>query len=125
MLDCALQNAWQRAKNVPGGVCGLWGSCGAGIATGIFISIITGATPLSIAEWSLANQMTAQSLSAISMHGGPRCCKRNSMLAIHQAAALTKAAFGIAMDLPEQVKCEFFHRNGQCREHDCLYYPTK
>ena len=118
----ALQNAYQRAKKVPGGICGMWGSCGAGIATGIFISVLTGATPLSEKEWSLANQMTSKCLAVISEHGGPRCCKRNTYLAIFQAAAFVKEQFDIIMELPEQVVCEFSHRNKQCRKARCLFY---
>ena len=118
----AMQNTVQRAKNVPGGICGYWGSCGAGIATGIFISVITGATPLSGKEWSLANEMTSKSLATISENGGPRCCKRNSQLAILQAAAFVKERFNIIMELPERIDCEFSSRNSQCRENDCLFY---
>jgi hypothetical protein len=45
--------------------------CGAGMGTGIFISIVTGATSLSIEEWRLSNLATAKSLLSISEHGGP------------------------------------------------------
>ena len=124
-LDSAIQSALQRAKNVPGGICGLWGSCGAGIATGIFISIITGATPLSENEWSLANQMTSRSLATISENGGPRCCKRNSTFAIHQAVIFVKEKFGVKMELPEYIACEFSDRNKQCRKNKCLYYTEE
>ena len=124
-LKSALQAARQRSKNVPGGICGLWGSCGAGIASGIFISIITGATPLSEQEWSLANQMTSRSLLIISENGGPRCCKRNSNLAIFEAASFVREHFGIAMELPDHVICEFSHRNSQCRGSACLYFASE
>jgi hypothetical protein len=43
----ALDKAMKRAGMVPGGSCGTHGACGAGMGTGIFISVITGATPLS------------------------------------------------------------------------------
>ena len=121
-FDETLFNAGLRAKEVPGGICGTWGSCGAGISTGIFISLVTGATPLSEKEWSLANQMTSVSLSSIADNGGPRCCKRNTYLAIFQAVAFIKEYNGLVMDLPEQVTCEFFKRNAQCKKAECLYY---
>ena len=124
-LDSALLFALQRAKNVPGGICGLWGCCGAGVASGIFVSVVTGATPLSESEWSLANQMTSRSLLLIAQHGGPRCCKRNSFLAIHQAAAFAKEQLGVAMELPQQVACAFSHRNKQCKKNKCLYYTAE
>jgi len=34
-LPSALHVAFSRASNVPGGACGFWGSCGAGVSTGI------------------------------------------------------------------------------------------
>ena len=52
----------------------------------------------------------------ISENGGPRCCKRNSNLAIYQATAFVKEKFGITMELPEYVLCEFLHRNIQCKK---------
>ena len=123
-LESALQIARQRTKNVYGGICGLWGSCGAGIATGIFISIITKATPLSEKEWSLANEMTSQSLHDISKNGGPRCCKRNTNLAIYRAVDFVKANFNIYMELPNQTSCEFTNmRRGAVAP--CLLYNVK
>lgn len=124
-LDTALQTARQRSQKVPGGICGLWGSCGAGIGTGIFISVITGATPLSGKEWSLANLMTSKSLATISENGGPRCCKRNTYLAISQSAAFVRKHFGVAMELPERIVCESSHRNNQCRGNNCLFSPVR
>lgn len=46
-LPASLSEAWKRGKKVPGGACGFLGVCGAAAGTGIFISILTGDTPLS------------------------------------------------------------------------------
>ena len=35
-----------RATDIKGGFCGFYGNCGAAVGTGIYVSIITGATPL-------------------------------------------------------------------------------
>ncbi len=123
-LPKALQNALQRARRVPGGICGLWGSCGAGIGTGIFTSVITGATPLAGEEWSLANQATARSLATIAANGGPRCCKRNTYLAITEAVGFVKEHFNRTMELPQEITCRFAPRNRQCRKEKCLYFPS-
>ena len=45
-LSSALDQMKERGSQVPGGICGQWGTCGAGVSTGIFMSIATGATPL-------------------------------------------------------------------------------
>ena len=77
-LPKALSKMIEYGRQIPGGACGIWGACGAGISTGMFISLITGTTPLSNEERGTANGMTARSLAAISEYGGPRCCKRET-----------------------------------------------
>jgi len=71
-LSKALQEIHSRGKAVPGGVCGFWGACGAGISTGQFVSIITGSTPLSVESWGWSNQMTAKALDCIGKEIGRR-----------------------------------------------------
>ncbi len=60
---------YSRGKDVPGGVCGFWGACGAAISTGMYMSIITNATPLANEAWGLSNQMTAFTLDKIGKIG--------------------------------------------------------
>lgn len=64
-FEAALLKMESRGKAVPGGACGMWGCCGAAVSAGIFISIVTGATPLSEESWSLSNRMTSECLAAI------------------------------------------------------------
>lgn len=115
--------ARKRSESVPGGYCGTHGSCGAGIGAGIFVSAITGATPLSETEWAAGNRITGEALVEIAMHGGPRCCKRDSFLVIGKG--LDYLEKNMDMALPhEKVMCEFSHRNQQCRLNDCLYFAS-
>ena len=53
-LHKALMEMINRGKNVPGGACGFWGACGAGISSGMFISIISKSTPLTQEPFALA-----------------------------------------------------------------------
>lgn len=124
-LEKVLPLARQRAEKVPGGICGLWGSCGAGIGSGIFISLVTGASPLSGREWSLANQMTSRSLASIAENGGPRCCKRDTYLAILAAVDFVREHLGVKMTRPETVRCSFYMNNPSCRKEACLFYPAE
>ena len=80
-LKEALIEIQSRGKSVPGGACGFWGACGAGISTGMFVSVITKASPLTQESWGLSNMMTSKALGEIGKIGGPRCCKRDSYLA--------------------------------------------
>ena len=96
-LPKALSEMQARGKKVPGGACGFWGACGAGISAGMFISIVTGSTPLANEVWGLSNIMTSETLGAIGKIGGPRCCKRNSYISIVKAIQFTKEHLGIEM----------------------------
>ena len=40
-LEKALMEMYRRGKEVPGGACGFWGACGAGISAGQFVAIAT------------------------------------------------------------------------------------
>lgn len=119
-LQKALLEMQSRGKKVPGGACGFWGACGAGISSGMFVSIVTGSTPLAKEEWGLSNKMTASSLGAIGEVGGPRCCKRNSYLAIIKAVSFAKEHLGVEMEL-EKIKCTHFSENNQCIGERCPF----
>lgn len=122
-LDWALAEMKERGGQVPGGVCGFWGCCGAGVSTGIYMSIITKATPLSGKSWGLSNRMTSRALNAIGEIGGPRCCKRDTFTAVKEAVQMTKEELGIEMELPEKIECAFHVENQQCLRGKCPYHP--
>lgn len=117
-----IREARKRAENVLGGFCGFYGDCGAAVGTGIFVSVATGATPLSRKEWRLANLMTATSLRTIAMHGGPRCCKRNSFLAIREAASFSRRELGVRMKIARTHKCTFSPLNRECLGKECPFH---
>ena len=119
-LAKALSEMYRRGKEVPGGVCGFWGACGAGISSGIFMSIITKATPLATEAWGLSNQMTSRALGKIGEIGGPRCCKRDSYLAILEAVNFTKEKLSICMETKE-IRCMHFSKNNQCLKKQCPF----
>ena len=117
-----LQQARKRAEGVPGGSCGLCGNCGAAVGTGIFISLITGSTPLAKREWQLSNRMTGESLLAIAEHGGPRCCKRDTFLAMQSAQAFLKTHFDTTLPIQSPIRCEFYSRNKECLQTECPFF---
>lgn len=119
-LNKALMEMQSRGKKVPGGACGFWGACGAGISSGMFVSIVTGSTPLAGRDWGLSNLMTSKSLGAIGEVGGPRCCKRNSYLAITEAVNFSKVHLGVEMEIGK-IKCIHFNENNQCIGERCHF----
>ncbi len=124
-LPAMLGQAQTRAAQVPGGICGLWGSCGAAVGVGIFFSVVQAASPMSREEWGLANEATARALLEISGCGGPRCCKRDSWLALQQAVLLANEKLNAHMELGENPLCGFFLNNNECLQTDCPFYPAK
>ncbi len=121
-FDACLNEIIARGRNVPGGICGNWGCCGAAVSTGIFVSVISGSSPLAEEPFSLCNTMTSRSLCEIGKVGGPRCCKRDSYLAIQQAVAFAKEKFGVEMELGD-IACTFYPRNNQCIGDRCPFHP--
>lgn len=119
-LEAALKEMYSRGKAVPGGVCGFWGACGAGISAGQFMAIATGSTPLAVESWGLANRMTAHALEQIGTIGGPRCCKRDSYLAILAAVDFAKEHLGVQMTRRVPV-CTHSSQNNQCIGNRCPF----
>ena len=117
-----IKNARHRAGMVRGGFCGLLGDCGAAVGTGIFVSIVTGATPLSREEWRMTNLMTARALERIALLGGPRCCKRNTFLALQEAIKFISTEMGIRLPEPREISCRFSDQNRECLKERCPFY---
>lgn len=121
-LESALEEMERRGRQVPGGVCGLWGCCGAAVSCGIAYSIITNSTPLSGESWGRCNIMTSRCLEAVGSLGGPRCCKRDTYTALIAAAKYISETLGVGMSAGNPV-CGFSRMNGQCKGAACPYHP--
>lgn len=119
-LQQSVVEMMNRGKSVPGGVCGFWGACGAGISAGMFVSIISKSTPLSSEPFGLSNLMTSKALGQIGTVGGPRCCKRDSYLSIISAIDFVKEHFKIEMEKPEII-CRHSAKNNQCIGKRCPF----
>lgn len=120
-LESALQEISSRGRAVPGGACGFWGACGAGVSAGQFMSIVTKSTPLAKEPWGLSNRMTSKALESIGQVGGPRCCKRDSYLSILAAIDFAAEQLGVQMKKTIPV-CSRSQMNAQCIEMRCPFY---
>jgi hypothetical protein len=117
----AIEKAIERGSKVPGGWCGIYGACGAGIGVGIAVSVLTRATPLTGKPRSLANEATALALSRMT-DGGPRCCKRAARTAARTAVEFLEKRLGIKLPEAEPVACGYVGRNRECIRKACPYY---
>ncbi len=119
-LKQALVEMTNRGKSVPGGSCGFWGACGAGISAGMFVSIISNSTPLTVEPFGLSHFMTAKALEQIGIVGGPRCCKRDSFLSVLAAIDFVRQHFQITMEQSEVI-CSYAAQNNQCIGKRCPF----
>lgn len=124
-LEADLEEANERAHHVLGGFCGNYGSCGAAVGTGIFMSIFTQSGPCSEGTWAWTNRTAARALMDISALDGPRCCKRNSYLAMKSACESVKEYLQINLEWPEKISCHYFPDNQECIREKCPFYPDK
>lgn len=122
-LPVALREIKNRGSQVPGGACGFWGACGAGLSAGMFVSIATGSTPLANEAFALAHKMSAAALNAIANVGGPRCCKRDSYLSILTAIDFAAENLGVQMEKAVPV-CAYPNKNNQCIGKRCPFSPV-
>lgn len=120
-LSVALGEMCSRGEQVPGGACGQWGACGAAISAGIFMSLVVASSPLAGPEWKLPNQMTAAALGAIGSCGGPRCCKRDSYLALSAAVTFVREQLQVDMEWTKPA-CSRSPLNQQCLGSSCPFH---
>ncbi len=117
----AIEKAIERASKVPGGWCGFYGDCGAAVGAGIAVSVITGATPLTGKQRSLALESTSQALSHM-VDEQPRCCKKASRIAIQSTVDFLRDRLGINLPQAKKVRCTYYLRNQQCAREKCPYF---
>lgn len=120
-LEADLAEAESRAKKVPGGVCGFFGSCGAAVGLGIFFSLATDTSPCSRKTWGWANAATGQALLAFAAHGGPRCCKRAVYLSLESGRQLVLEKLGTDIGA-KAIGCTFHKQNPDCLQSACPLY---
>ncbi len=121
-LKTDLSVALQRGRGVPGGVCGYWGVCGAAAGAGIYLSVLTGSSPVNESAWAFPQILVARCLERNAQIGGCRCCKRTSRTAVHEAVVYTRELLGV--DMPETpVQCRYPEQNRECLGRLCPYFP--
>ncbi len=119
--EAAIDEAIRRGRDIKGGSCGYHGICGAAAGTGIAVSILEKATPLSDTARGQAMSVTGQALMDLSRHGGPRCCKRDSISSVESFVKHT----GFFSDSnPAAYVCTQFPDNKDCIGIKCPYFPA-
>lgn len=120
-LRPALVEMMRRGKSVPGGICGFWGTCGAGIGASTFASIVFGTTPMSDESLKLGFKLNAKIIDEIGELGGPRCCKRSSFISILKGIDFAEEHLGVKMKRSD-VNCTFSGPNMACIGERCPFF---
>ncbi|TGC08773.1 radical SAM protein [Methanolobus halotolerans] len=111
----AVREAIKRGRTVPGGYCGLYGACGAGVGVGIAVSVLLGATPLTPEERSHANLATSRALNSIARSGGARCCKKTTRISLEEGMRYLSGLLELEWEMPEiSGTCNYMIYNREC-----------
>lgn len=124
-LEEHLEEMVDRSDCVPGAACAKWGVCGAAASVGMAYAIVRDNAPLKKAGWSEDQLIVASILKRIAMTGSPRCCKRDSRIALDEAVPHFNRLLERPMATPSQsVVCNSMAQNKVCMGPACPYHPV-
>lgn len=125
LLRADLEEMAARSSYVPGATCARWGVCGAAASAGMAYAIVRGNTPLREEGWQEGQLMVSELLALIARSGSPRCCKRDSRVAVAAAVPHFNAIGGPQMRETDVLPtCATFPQNSACMGTDCPFYPV-
>ncbi|NLD38221.1 MAG: hypothetical protein GX654_15265 [Desulfatiglans sp.] len=122
ITDDDIVTAIERGKTVCGGACAILGACGAAIGAGIAISIVLKASPNDGGKRQAVQQATQRVLARIASFKAPRCCQRDSWLALKEASAIINEITGKSLPV-YSFKCEQLQENRECIHEHCPLWP--
>ena len=121
-LEECLDRIAREGLRMPGAMCGLWGICGAIASVGAALAIIDGTGPLSDdGTWGEHMKFTSQAIGELGRINGPRCCKRDAMIAFREGVRYINEHYSLVLEYEDQP-CEFSERNQQCLREKCPFY---
>ena len=121
-IDRALNSLMSEGLRMPGAMCGLWGICGAITSIGAALAIIDGTGPLSVdGTWGDHMQFTSKAIGELGMINGPRCCKRDAMIAFKNGIEYVNTHYEVKLPY-EHMKCEYTNLNEQCIRERCPFF---
>lgn len=100
------------------------GTCGAALGASIFLLLWKGLDANDEKSWEEGNLIVANSLKRIAELGSPRCCKRDTYIAIAEAIEHLRIHYGIELPVSEP-KCVFSLRNRTCKHEECIFFNLK
>lgn len=117
ILD-TLQSA---ATQLPGGTCGFWGACAAGLSVGMAYCTILDSSPTDGEPRAASHKAVAQILARIGEFTGPRCCRRECLLSLQVACELSATLLPHAVTTEYRVPCAQAEDNPECLGSACPF----
>lgn len=107
---------------MPGAMCGLWGVCGSVTSIGTALAIIDGTGPLTVdGSWGSHMDFTSAAVAELGQINGPRCCKRDALIALKNAVRYVNEHYDVMLEYSER-KCEYSEKNEQCIKERCPFH---
>ncbi len=113
--------ALKRTLDIPLGVCGSRGDCGACVGAGAAVSMILKANYNSDRERVLTLKATANALLEIAGMGGHRCCKQSVYASIKSCISLLENELNFHLTIKEE-RCQFSKTIQDCKKENCPFY---
>lgn len=66
-------------------------------------------------------KFTSQAIGELGRINGPRCCKRDAMIAFREGIRYINEHYSVVLEYEDQP-CEFSERNQQCLREKCPFY---
>ena len=120
----SLRTVVERAAAVPGGACAWLGACGAALGVGAAFAALTGADPLQAAQRCNVMRVVATILERIAVFDAPRCCQRECLVALQEAARLSHRYLPLPLAAERLEPCRQFGRNRECIGDRCPFWDA-
>ncbi|NTV12870.1 MAG: methyltransferase domain-containing protein [Desulfobulbaceae bacterium] len=118
----AIMTGIDRGSKIPGGVCGFWGGCGAALGVGIAFAVIMESNPLAPKARQQSQRITARVIERLAKTRGARCCRRESLTALREAAAIAEEHLGVTIPAKDKRGCDQSARNRECLKRGCSFW---
>jgi hypothetical protein len=112
----------RRGAEMPGGSCAFLGSCAVVNGVAIAFSIILGADPLKPAERQSVQKVSLAVMRRIAAFRAARCCRRESLVALREAAALSARYLPVTLQADAPAECGQRAQNRECSGKACPFF---
>jgi len=92
---------------------------------GVAFAVLLDSNPLKPKERQIVLKIVAEVLSRISENKAARCCRRESLIAIREAARLSREYLDLTLDAGtgKNTDCSQSKKNKECIKSNCPFWP--